>query len=140
MYGQTVTRRDRVNQHNGRSASSARKRNGPGPQISIRARGVDEPHHEAGHTTAPDHMPAPTKKLLASSGASTHVRDALLLRKVGDRLRAACQPGLARDCERFSGGRYRAAERQAAADGATIRRFEHALPSLDEIFVKVVKP
>ena len=62
MYGQTVTRRDRVNQHNGRSASSARKRNGPGPQISIRARGVDEPHHEAGHTTAPDHMPAPTKK------------------------------------------------------------------------------
>ena len=26
------------------------------------------------------------------------------------------------------------------ADGATIRRFEHALPSLDEIFVKVVKP
>lgn len=26
------------------------------------------------------------------------------------------------------------------AEGATIRRFEHALPSLDEIFVKVVKP
>lgn len=29
--------------------------------------------------------------------------------------------GLARDCERFSGGRYRAAERQAADEGATIR-------------------
>jgi micrococcal nuclease len=30
--------------------------------------------------------------------------------------------GLARDCPRFSGGRYASAERQAAADGATIRR------------------
>jgi endonuclease YncB( thermonuclease family) len=29
--------------------------------------------------------------------------------------------GLARDCERFSGGRYGVAERQAAAEGATIR-------------------
>jgi micrococcal nuclease len=29
--------------------------------------------------------------------------------------------GVARDCERFSGGRYSAAERQAAAEGATIR-------------------
>jgi hypothetical protein len=28
--------------------------------------------------------------------------------------------GLARNCERFSGGRYRAAKRQAAAEGATI--------------------
>ncbi|HEX5796544.1 MAG TPA: hypothetical protein VFY19_11940 [Geminicoccaceae bacterium] len=30
------------------------------------------------------------------------------------------QQGLARDCPRFSGGRYAEAERQAAADGATI--------------------
>ena len=30
--------------------------------------------------------------------------------------------GLARDCPRFSGGRYAEAERQAAAAGATIRR------------------
>jgi endonuclease YncB( thermonuclease family) len=29
--------------------------------------------------------------------------------------------GLARDCERFSGGRYQAAEQEAAAGGATIR-------------------
>jgi micrococcal nuclease len=29
--------------------------------------------------------------------------------------------GLARDCARFSAGRYRAAEREAAAGGATIR-------------------
>ena len=28
--------------------------------------------------------------------------------------------GLARDCPRYSGGRYAAAERQAAAEGATI--------------------
>ena len=30
--------------------------------------------------------------------------------------------GLARDCPRFSGGRYAEAEHQAAADGATIRQ------------------
>jgi hypothetical protein len=36
--------------------------------------------------------------------------------------------GLARDCERFGGGRYRAAERQAAAEGATIRA-SYPLPS-----------
>ena len=29
--------------------------------------------------------------------------------------------GLARDCERFSGGRYRATEQQAADGGATIK-------------------
>jgi endonuclease YncB( thermonuclease family) len=29
--------------------------------------------------------------------------------------------GLARDCLRFSGGRYRMVEQQAAAEGATIR-------------------
>ena len=29
--------------------------------------------------------------------------------------------GVARDCERFSGGRYRTVELQAAAEGATIR-------------------
>ena len=29
--------------------------------------------------------------------------------------------GLARDCVRFSGGRYSAAEREAADEGATIR-------------------
>jgi hypothetical protein len=29
--------------------------------------------------------------------------------------------GLAQDCKRFRGGQYRAAERQTAADGATIR-------------------
>jgi endonuclease YncB( thermonuclease family) len=36
--------------------------------------------------------------------------------------------GLARDCPRFSGGRYRAAEAQAAAAGATIGG-SYALPS-----------
>jgi len=36
--------------------------------------------------------------------------------------------GLARDCERFSGGRYRTAERQAADDGATIKA-SYRLPS-----------
>jgi endonuclease YncB( thermonuclease family) len=36
--------------------------------------------------------------------------------------------GLARDCPRFSGGRYRAAETQAAAAGATIGG-SYALPS-----------
>jgi micrococcal nuclease len=35
--------------------------------------------------------------------------------------------GLARDCERFSGGRYRAAEQQAADGGATIRA-SYSLP------------
>jgi endonuclease YncB( thermonuclease family) len=35
--------------------------------------------------------------------------------------------GLARDCRRFSQGRYAEAERQAAADGATIGRI-YALP------------
>ena len=37
-------------------ASSARNRSGPDPRTSIRARGVYQPHHEAGHTSAPDHM------------------------------------------------------------------------------------
>lgn len=35
--------------------------------------------------------------------------------------------GLPRDCPRFSGGRYTQVERQAAADGATIRR-TYSLP------------
>jgi len=35
--------------------------------------------------------------------------------------------GYARDCPRYSGGRHREAERQAAADGATIGRI-YALP------------
>ena len=38
------------------SASSARNRSGPDPRTTIRARGVYQPHHEAGHTSAPDHM------------------------------------------------------------------------------------
>ena len=32
------------------------------------------PHREAGHTTAPDRMHRADKKVLASTGASTHVR------------------------------------------------------------------
>ena len=39
---------------------------------SIRARGLEWPHHEAGHTTAPDHMPKANEKPLASRWASTH--------------------------------------------------------------------
>jgi hypothetical protein len=31
-------------------------RHGPDLQTSIRARGASQPHHEAGHTSAPDHM------------------------------------------------------------------------------------
>jgi hypothetical protein len=38
------------------SASSARNRYGADPRTSIRARGVCQPHHEAGHTSALDHM------------------------------------------------------------------------------------
>ena len=49
-------RRGQENQALGRAPLSARIRVGPDPRISIRARGVFEPHTEAEHTTAPDHM------------------------------------------------------------------------------------
>lgn len=38
------------------SASSARTRCGADPRTSIRVRGAYQPHYEAGHTSAPDHM------------------------------------------------------------------------------------
>ena len=41
------------------------------------------PHREAGHTTAPDRMHRADQKLLASTGASTHVRPS----------RGTCPPG-----------------------------------------------
>ena len=42
--------------------------------------------------------------------------------------------GLARDCARFSGRRYRAAERQAAAAGATIRAsYQVPVPSEGQV-------
>ena len=61
-------RRDRENQATGRAPLSARIRVGPDPRISIRARGMFEPHSEAEHTTAPDHMFIPAKNFLHSPG------------------------------------------------------------------------
>ena len=56
-------------------ALSARKRNGPDPQTSIRARGMCFAATEAGHTSAPDHMPiADDRFCLHPPGASTHAR------------------------------------------------------------------
>ena len=55
--------------------SSTEVRFGPDPRISIQARGAPMPHDEAGHTEAPDRMPNPPKKTLASKEASTHGHD-----------------------------------------------------------------
>ena len=46
---------DWENQNPDGAIESARKRNGPDPRISIRARGVFQPQLEAGHTSEPDH-------------------------------------------------------------------------------------
>jgi len=44
-----------------------------------------------------------------------------------DRRVGICYRGVARDCPRYSGGRYAQAERRAAANGATIAEV-YALP------------
>jgi micrococcal nuclease len=55
-------------------------------------------------------------------GESTHDRCAAICQLDGtDISEQMVRMGLARDCPRYSGGRYRAAEQQAAAGGATIR-------------------
>jgi hypothetical protein len=40
--------------------------------LPYRPAACELPHDEAGHTKAPDHMPEPKEKTLASNGASTH--------------------------------------------------------------------
>lgn len=53
------------------------------------------------------------------TGEVTHVRDGDTIEVGGLPIRLS---GLARDCPRYSGGRYREAEREAARNGATIGR------------------
>ena len=44
----------------------------PALVLPYRPAACELPHYEAGHTKAPDHMPEPKEKTLASNGASTH--------------------------------------------------------------------
>lgn len=61
-------------------------------------------------------------------GSSTYDRCAGVCYLEGQDIgQALVRAGLARDCPRYSGGRYAAAERAAAAEGATIRR-DYRLP------------
>ena len=61
-------------------------------------------------------------------GSRTHDRCAGICYLDGEDIaEALVSKGLARDCPRFSGGRYAVVEAQAAAKGATIRR-DHRLP------------
>jgi hypothetical protein len=55
--GKWSRRPDRQNPFCHAEPLSPRKRLGADRRISIQARGVRKPHHEAGHTTAPDHKP-----------------------------------------------------------------------------------
>ena len=53
--------------------SSTEVRFGPDPRTSIRARGARMPHHEAGHTEAPDRMPETSKENACIKGG-VHTR------------------------------------------------------------------
>ena len=71
--GKRSTRPGRENQADPVERSSSRNRYGPDPRISIQAlRPVNRRNREAGHTTAPDRMHQAVRKMLASTGASTH--------------------------------------------------------------------
>jgi endonuclease YncB( thermonuclease family) len=62
------------------------------------------------------------------NGERTHDRCvAVCFLDGADIAEALVRQGLARDCPRFSGGRYRRAELEAAQSGATIRE-SYALP------------
>ena len=71
--GKRSTRPGRENQADPIERSSSRNRYGPDPRISIQALWpVNRRNREAGHTTAPDRMHQAVRKMLASTGASTH--------------------------------------------------------------------